>query len=191
MRLATYKVGIRKSGTNLLNVGAGTAPQTFNVLETEVGARPTSGAEINIKDFASSGETVNVGDIVKYVNLFIQVCPRLEQGAPLNHVGWLEWAFVMVKESETTVPITNLGVQTLAVVCTNMFRNECIYTGAVPTGTTQGNYLAIQIKVPKFKQKIRMGDEWRLITSFRSSLSTDVTTDTIRLVRSFMYKCYS
>ncbi len=191
MGIAKYKVAVQHSGTFVQNVGNGSAPDQFEIMETEAGLRTTTGAPQTIKDSASTQEVCNIGDIIKYINLFIQICPRPDIGVLANQLGWLEWALVMVKESEADVPITQLGTQTLGNVCTNMFRNECIFTGCIPTGSRQGNYQAIKIKVPKFKQKIRFGDEWRLITSFRSSTSVDVTTDTNRLIKSFMYKSYS
>ncbi len=191
MGIAKYKTAVQHCDTFQDNVGAGTIPQTMVVLETEGGSRSVSGAQVTIKDFATTGETINVGDIVKYINLFLQITPRISVGVDNNKIGWLEWGIVMVKESETTVPITQLGVLTLANVLTNMFRNECIYTGAVAVGLQQANYAEIKIKVPKFKQKIRLGDEWRFVTAWRSSNATDTTTDTMRLVKSFMYKSYS
>ncbi len=185
------KVGIAHADTKLLNNGPGSVPDTFPVLETTAGQRDVTGDTQVIQDNATTGEQVRVGDIVKYINLFIQTCPRPDQGADANHTGWLEWALVMVKESETTVPITDVGIQTLGVICNHMFRNECIFTGAIPCGITQSQFAQIKIKVPKFKQKIRIGDEWRFITYFRSSLSTDSLTTTQRTIKSFMFKAYS
>ncbi len=175
----------------MANVGQGTTAQTFPILETEAGTRTTTGATQTIKDSASTGEVCEVGDIVKYVTLYLQAAGRQSVANPFNINGWIEWAFVCVKESETAVPNTQLGVQTLADVCMKMFRNECIYTGAVPIGEAIPNYAEIKIKIPKLKQQIKLGDEWRFITSIRSNNSADVSTDRIRLIKSFSYKCYS
>lgn len=191
IRLSQTKTAIQHSGSFLENLGFASSPDQFEIMVTETGGRTASGVGQTTKESATTDVVCNIGDIIKYVNLFIQICPRPGTGAALNQVGWLEWAFVCVKESEANVPPTQLGVQTLGDVCTKMFRNECIYTGAIPTGSTQANYAEIKIKIPKFKQKIRIGDEWRFISFFRSSLSTDMTDDTNRLVKSFMYKCYS
>lgn len=191
MGITRFKTGIQHADSKLFNAGHGSVPDTFEVLETEGGLRTTTGGTQTIQDSASTGEVVRVGDIVKYINLFLQCSPRPEIGTAQEKVGWVEWAFVMVKESETTVPITDVGTQTLGVICTNMFRNECIYTGMMPVGSTQANSQAITIKVPKFKQKIRMGDEWRFITEWRPSLSTSTSTGNMRFVKSFMYKTYS
>ncbi len=189
--ITRFKTGIQHADTLLSNIGPASIPTTFEVLETEGGTRSVTGATQTIQDSASTGEVVRVGDIVKYINLFIEIAPREAVATPTNRAGWLEWALVMVKESETTVPITSTGTQTLGTICTNMFRNECIYTGAVPVGRDVPNFAAIKIKVPKFKQKIRLGDEWRFICYARSNNSADVATDAYRLVQSFMYKTYS
>lgn len=185
------KTPIQHADTVLANVGAGTVPQEQDILLTETGSRTTTGATQTTKSFASTAEVVNIGDIVKYINLFVEICPRQNVGVPSNHSGWLEWAIVMVKETETAVPITQTGSLTLGVICNNMFRNECVFSGAIPCGQTQSNSAEIKIKVPRSKQRIRIGDNWRFVTYWRSSSSTDVTTDTIRLVKSYMYKSYS
>ncbi len=191
MGVTKYKVGIQHADTKLVNSGSGSIPDTFEIMETEAGLRSTTGATQTIQDSASTGEVCRVGDIIKYVNLFVETGPRNNQGVAQDRTGWLEWAFVCVKESETTVPITAVGTQTLGVICTNMFRNECIYTGSIPTGVDQTNYASIVIKIPKFKQKIRLGDEWRFITYFRAVNSASVGTVETRQVKSFMYKTYS
>ncbi len=191
MAITKFKVGIQHADTKLLNSGSGSVPDTFEIMETEGGIRSLTGATQTIQDSASTGEVCRVGDIIKYVNLFIETGPRNNQGVAQDRNGWLEWAFVCVKESETTVPITTIGTQTLGVICTNMFRNECIYTGCIPHGVDIPNYAEIKIKIPKFKQKIRLGDEWRFITYFRATSSTASGTVETRQVKSFMYKTYS
>ncbi len=180
---------MQHAGTVVASVGAGTVPQEQVILKTEAGPRNVTGANQDVTAERDTGNKCNVGDIIKYVNLFIGVASK---SAPVNNegAGWLEWAFVCVKESETNVPITTMGVQTLGVVCTNMFRNECIFTGAVPVGLSQPNIANISLKIPKTKSTIRIGDEWRFITSFRDLKSTGVSTDTMRLIKSFIYKGY-
>ncbi len=185
------KIAIKHSDTNLDNVGAGTAPLSFNVLETEGGARTLTGGTQVIKDSADIGEICNVGDLVKYVTLFIQAGTRPDKATPQDRTGWIEWAFCCVKESETTVPITDIGIQTLGSVCQHMFRGECIYTGAIPIGDTQPVVAEISLKIPKSKSQIKLGDEWRFITSMRSVTSTSASTDVVRILKSFSYKCYS
>ncbi len=185
------KVGIKKSGTFVENQGHGSAPDQFEIMITEGGARNIAGATTDIKANANTAELCNVGDTIKYVTLYLQVAGRPSLADPNNIPGWVEWAFVCVKESEANVPITQLGVQTLGDVCMKMFRNECIYTGCLSVGQHNPNNQEIKIKIPKVKQKIRLGDEWRFITFVRSNLSTDTSTDRIRIIKSFSYKCYS
>lgn len=188
--LTRLKVPIQHAGTFIGNQGGATAPHSMTIVETETGARTTTGTAQSTKSFASTDETCNIGDTIKYVNLFLQAASReVETGDDRN--GWLEWALVCVKESETAVPITQLGTLTLGQVCTNMFRNECIFTGAMPIGLTQGNYLPIKIKIPRSKQKLRIGDQWRFITYFRDVKATSTSTSAIRVIKSYMYKSYS
>ncbi len=175
----------------MANEGQGSAPDQFEIMVTEGGARNIAGATTTIKENATTAETCNVGDTIKYVTLYLQCAGRQSVANPFNINGWIEWAFVCVKESESNVPITNTGTQTLADICMKMFRNECIYTGAVPIGEAIPNYAEIKIKIPRQKQKIRLGDEWRFITFVRSNNSADTVTDRIRIIKSFSYKCYS
>jgi len=189
MSIGKYKMGIAHADTFLANIGAGTVPQQLEILETEAGTRSLTGGTQTITDSRSTGEVVNIGDVVKYINLFIQIGPRLTESST-DRTGWLEWALIMVKESETDVPITVTGTQTLGVICNHMFRNECIYTGNIPVGAEIPNSANITLKVPKSKQTIRFGDEWRFITSFRSVSSTSTSTTAVRLIKSFMYKAY-
>lgn len=182
------KMGIAHAGTLLSNIGQGSLPTEFEVLETEAGQRSTTGASQTITDSRSTAEVVNIGDCVKYINLFLQVSSR--QVAITVNMGWLEWAIVMCKESETSIPSTSTGTETLGVIANRMYRNECIYTGAVPVSTNNPVVAEIKIKVPLSKQIIRFGDEWRFYAFYRSNDSADVQTGNIRLIQSFMYKAY-
>ncbi len=190
MGVTRYKTSIAHADTNISNAGSGQTPASTNVLETSGGARTLTGSPQVITDERSTGELCNVGDIVKYVNLFIGAGPR-EASPVADRQGWLEWAFICVKESETAVPITDVGTMTLGTICRNMFRNECIYTGMMPIGRDQSNTMEMHIKIPKFKQKITLGDEWRFVTWFRSTLATSTENAAIRLVKSWMYKSYN
>ncbi len=188
--IAKFKTAVQHSVTSVGNTGAA-AVESFSFLETDVGARTVAGAVQNIKGKATTGDIINVGDIVKYVNLFIECGSRPTIEDPDDRTGWCEYAVVMVKELETAVPTTNLGTSTLGDVCTKMFRNECMWTGAFPIGLAQPNSTAITIKVPKFKQKLRIGDEWRLLLHFRAVDAASVSTTAIRFIMSAMYKSYS
>ncbi len=184
------KLGIQHTDTMVANVGGGTAPASMVVVETDAGARTVDGSSLTIQNDASTARRCRIGDTVKYLNLFIEAAARSGE-ADADTEGWLEWALVCVKESETAVPITQMGVLTLSNICTNMFRNECIFTGVVPVGARQPIVQSIKLKIPNTKSQIRIGDEWRFITAFRPSVSTSVSTTAVRLIKSFMYKCYS
>ncbi len=192
VRLTRGKNPIKHADTNIINSGSADVPAKTNILETEGGARTVTGATQTITSSRDTGEVCNVGDIVKYVNLFIQVGPR-QDGAGLGaeKKGWLEWAVVFVKESETDVPITSVGVQTLGAICNHMYQNECILTGAIPVGLEQPNYAQITIKVPSTKCQIKLGDEWRFIHYWRSTDSTAQGTAEVRVIKSWMYKSYN
>ncbi len=184
------KVAMQHAGTVVTNNGSGSVPHTQVVLLTEAGARNVTGANQDVTAERDTGNKCNVGDVCKYINLFIETGPRTNIDLERDRIGWLEWAFVCVKETETTVPITTMGVQTLGVVCTNMFRNECIYTGMIPVGEKQANSLNISLKIPSTKSTIRIGDEWRFITWFRSVDAASTSIGANRIVKSFMYKGY-
>ncbi len=175
----------KHSGTIIANVGAGSVPQKLIILKTSGGPRSTSGAPQTIQSSSSTDDDCRTGDEVDYTNLHLQAGPRQDIGTGSDRIGWLEWAFVCVRENETEVPTTRIGVQTLGDICTNMYRGECIYTGVVPVGSTQPTVSEIKLKIPKFKRKIKLGDEWRFMTAFRSVLSTSTATDTVRLIKSY------
>ena len=184
-------MAIAHADTNITTTGGGTAPSKTNVLETEAGARTLTGAQQVIQDNANTGELCRVGDTVKYVNLFIEAAPRSTATTPAESMGHIEWAFVCVKETETAVPITNLGTVTLGVICNRMYRNECIWTGDFPIGLNQPNSMHAMIKIPRSKQTIRIGDEWRFIHWFRSWDSTNDDLNNVKVVKSWMFKTYS
>lgn len=190
MAIGRFKTAVQHAETSVGNTGAATV-ESFSFLETDVGARTTGGAEQVIQAEASTGDVVTVGTVVKYVNLFIECGPRSTIEADDDRTGWCEYAVLMNKESDNPIPTANLGTKTLGNVCTNMYRNECIWTGAFPMGTLQPNSTQLVIKVPKFKQTICVGDIWRLVLHFRSVSSTSVSTTAVRFIMSAMYKAYT
>ncbi len=177
------------SGTILSNTGPGSAPAKLIIMETEAGARTLSGAAQTIQSARSTDEICNAGDLIKYLNIFIQVAPR-DVAPTADRNGWLEWAMVTKREADVDIPSSQTGVSTLATIATRMYRNECVYTGFIPVGAQQANGQSISIKIPKPKQKIKIGDTFVLFTYFRGSSAADVSTDTLRLLTSYMYKCY-
>ncbi len=183
------RTAVQHSDSLTLLQGGAKAPDQFEIMQTDVGARTTTGATQNIMSNATTDSTCMVGQIIKFLNLFIQTAP-INTATEEDRTGWLEYALVMVKESETKVPITQLGVTTLGDVCTKMFRNECIWTGNVPIGNAQANSVALHIKVPKSKQKIRVGDLWILYLYFRDVRATSSDLDAVRTIASTIYKAY-
>ncbi len=184
-------VAIKHADTNITNAGNAQTPSKFVFVECEAGARSAGGSEIAITANRTTGETCNVSDTIKYVNLFIECGPRLAATDNDEKTGWLEWAVVLVRENENEVLSTNTGVLTLGSICTNMYRGECVLTGMFPVGAAQANSQAIVVKIPRHKQKLQLGTEWRLVTFFRSVKTTAVDLDAVRLIRSFNYKAYN
>lgn len=189
LKLHQTRSSVQHVDTIVSSVGAASAPATMVVMDLEAGARPTTGGTTTIQVGQGTNEECNMGAVIKYINLFLQAAPRTA-GTVDERNGWIEWALVMCQESDTVVPITLLGTQTLMQVCTNMFGGECIYTGNMPIGSTQPNSKDITLKVPKHKQILKRGDQWRFITSFRDTVVTATETDAIRLVKSFLYKSW-
>ncbi len=188
--IGLFKRGTKHSGTIVDNVGQGSNAVKLVILKTSGGPRSTDGGPMTIQSFSSTDDECKTGDTCKYVNLSLQVGPR--QGlSEDDRTGWMEWAFLCVRENETEVPATNLGTQTLGDICTNMYRGECIMSGVVPVGSTQPAVATIKLKIPKLKQTIKLGDEWRYLTNFRSVSSTSTSTIALRVVKSWNLKVYS
>jgi len=178
---------VKHSGTVIDNMGQGSNAQSLIVLKTTGGPRSVDGSPQTIQSSSSTEEDCRTGDTVKFINLLVEVAPRTTVATDADRVGWLEWAFMCVRENETAVPSTRLGVQTLGDICTNMYRGECIYTGVVPMGLTQPATAVIKLKIPKTKHNIKLGDEWRFVTFFRAVSSTSTSTIAVRLVKSFNF----
>ncbi len=186
-RSMNRKRGVKHSGTLIANIGQGSNAISLVVLKTGGGPRSNDGQPQTIQSFSSTDEDCKTGDTCKYVNLNIQAAARPDTGTESNKTGWIEWAFVCVRENETAVPSTRLGVQTLGDICTNMYRGECIFTGQFPVGTAQPAIETIKLKIPKTKTSIKLGDEWRFVTFFRATSSTASGTTEVRIVKSFNY----
>ncbi len=187
------KVSVKHSSTLLDNTGAGVGSFfRHQIYVTEVGVRNTSGAVQTVKDFATTGDDVNIGDVVKYVNICLEACPR---GAnPTNdndNCAWLEWAVVWQQERSTPVTVANIGLETLGVLCSRSYRENCLMTGCFPIGTKQAMSQDIKIKLPQKCVKIKIGSLLQIFCYVRTSSSTDVRTDSHRLIASSHFKCYS
>ncbi len=181
------KAGVKHAGTLLANSGAGSVPTKFTIIETDVGPRDENATQI--QSSATTAEICMTGTLIKFVNIHIQCASRV--GTEDERMGWLEYAAVWKRESETDLTITELGTQTLGQTATNRYRNDCIWTGFVPIGLTQPNGVNLQLKMPKSKQFLKIGEEFVLFTFFRSQNSASVATTSIRQVLSFNYKAYN
>ncbi len=181
------KKGVKHSGTLIANVGQGSNVTRLDIMLTSGGQRSTDGSSQTIQSSANTEEICRTADIIKYVNLFIQAGARPDIGTPEARTGWIEWAFICVREDEKDVPTTQLGTQTLGDICTNMYRGECIYTGSIPVGNAQPITQPISLKIPQSKATIKLGDSWRFLTFFRAVSSTAAGTTNIRLLKSFNY----
>ncbi len=185
--LTRGKSSTKKADSFIDTTGPASPPEIFEVLVTEGGARTVDGLEQTITANRTTGETVNIGDIVKYVNLMITVAPRLDN---VQSIGTLEWAFVCHREIDPDPPITNVGTEMLGVICTRMYKEDCVYTGCMPVGMKQTACQAIQLKIPPKHCKIVQGDQWHLYMYFRTASSTETGTTNVKLVCSFNYKSY-
>lgn len=190
LKLYQTRTGVKHSDTGITIHGSGSAPSELVLMNTDVGARTTTGGTQNIQDTATTDNTVTVGSIIKYVNLILCTASRPVETTTDNSIGWLEYAIVCVKETETSMPITLVGTNTLMDLAQKMYRNECIWTGAMPVSNTVPNQNNLVIKIPKHKQKITVGDEWRLYFYYRDTLATEAGTITHKTVNTVMFKSY-
>ena len=190
IRRTMGKDAIKKSGTLISLIGPSTAPipQMDIVIVPE---RSSAGGITTIRDLQDTDVQCNVGDVVKYVNLRIQVGPHGPSGEPEDdESGWLEWAVVKRKEGTLQIQNTNIGTNTLGDVCTKTFRGDTLLHGAIPVGGDQPNVTDIVIKIPKIFCKLQQGSGLRLYFYFRSTNNASVATDLVGVVTSFYYKNY-
>ncbi len=187
----SFKSAVKHSGTFVESVGQGSNVTTLTILKTGGGPRSDDGSPQTIQSFSDTKDDCKTGDHCKVVNLKIQAGARPHIGSPEFRTGWVEWAFLCVRESEKTVPSTNLGTQTLGDICTNMYRGECIYTGEFPIGDAQPAVERIMLKIPKSKTKMKLGDEWRFLTFFRAVDVTATGTANVLMIKSWNLKVSS
>lgn len=169
-------------------IGPGTAViPSHKMRDTESGLRDPAGASSNIQANRTFGEECNIGDTCSYINIHIQAGPRVVTANNTIQTGWIEWGFVCHKGSDPAPLKTNLGTMTLGNVLTNFFREECIYTGAVPVGGSQPAAAEIVLKIPPKKRVLRAGDEWTLFFLPRTVDSVDTATNTFKVITSCNY----
>jgi len=187
VRRTMGKDPIKKARTVISNQGNGSPPDALQVFT--VPERSADGGSVTIRDSQNTGTIANVGDICKYVHFVIQAANRDTNVEP-GDSGWLEWAITYERESQTVIPSTNIGTITLGTIAQQMFRGDCLMTGQIPIGSIQPITQEIMIKIPKNKVKLQLGSNMQFWTYFRSTDSTDMRTDSIRLVKSLFYKLY-
>ncbi len=181
------KSGVKHAGTLLANIGSGIGTITKQII-IESSSGTNSENVFELQDSAFSDETCRSGDCIKYVNIHIQVAPR---GSDDTRNGWLEYAVVWKREDVADVSNTRIGILTLGTIATNFYRNKCIWTGFIPVGKAQANGTQLRLKMPKDEKYLKDGREFVLFVYYRSNLSTDVTTDSTRVILSYNYKAYS
>jgi len=182
-----------KKSTTIVNVlGQGSAAPAKLEIVT-VPARTGSGANVTIRDSQDIDNIANVGDLIKYTNICIQIGPR--EGDETNETlvinnGWLEYAVVFQRERDQAMQSSQLGLHTLGDVATKQYRGDCIFTGCIPIGAQQSNSLDLKIKIPANKVKLQLGSNLSLFCHFRSVSSTDLRSDSHKLIMSALYKLY-
>ncbi len=145
----------KHSDTLVAVIGPATATvSALIVRDTEQGARSEAGDTDTIQLGRGNNEECNQGDMCKFVNIHLQVAPRL--ASEVDTPGWVEWAFCVMKESDLDPTVTNKGTNTLGDICTKYLRNQCIFTGAVPLGQRQAIVQEISLKIP---------DKWQRLTT--------------------------
>ncbi len=192
-RQTSGKVPIKHSSTLLANIGPGDG-SFFNheIFKTRVGARTGAGSTQTMRDSSNNEEICQVGDVIKYVNICLECSPR---GADSTNIkddsGWLEWAVVWQEEDDIDPNVSNIGVSTLGVICSHMFRQNCLLTGCFPVGSRQSMVQDIKIKLPRKCTRLRQGSFLSIYCYIRGSSSTDTRTDSNRLLVSSHFKSYS
>ncbi len=181
---------IKKSVTKVDTIGNGSNVNGFTLMSS-ASTRSADGSLTTVRDSQTTGLSANIGDILKYVNICIEAASRneMEQGEE-NDNGWLEWGVVYQQETSGFPGATNLGVQTLGDILVKTFRGNCLLTGCIPVGKAQPITQDIKIKIPQKYCKVQQSSILQLFYYFRSVNSTDLRTDSTKVVLSAIYKLY-
>ena len=180
------KTGVKHAGTLVDNIGSANITK-YDIIVTDAGARQET--DQVIQGNATTDEVCRTGDLIKFVNLHIQIAGR--DVADPETMGWLEYAAVWKREAEADISTTELGTLTLGTVATNLYRNDCIWTGFIPVGLNQPNGVSLALKMPKTKQFLKLGEEFILFLHFRSQFASGTSAISQRLIVSHNYKAYS
>ncbi len=186
-RKTAGKTSIKHAGTLISAQGSGSIPTKLVLVDTNAGARTE--ATQQIKADSGTDEECNTGDIVRYVNIHLQGASR--NPTDNNTIGWLEYAVVCKRDSEPDISIAQTGTLTLGVIATNLYRNDCLWTGFFPIGASQPNGAELRIKIPDAWATLKIGFEYVLFTWFRSQNSASMSTDAVRQISSYNFKAYS
>ncbi len=186
-KLTRGKSGTKHAGTLLANIGPESVPTKLIIIESSAGQRQENIFEL--QDNAFSDETCRSGDLIKFVNIHIQAASRNEAGA--DNRGWIEYAVVWKREGEADVTTARLGTLTLGTVATNLYRNDCIWTGFIPIFNAGSHGAELSLKMPKTKQFLKVGEELVMFVSYRAQSATALGFDDNRVILSYNYKAYS
>jgi len=186
-KLTRGKKGVKHADTLITTSGSGSVPTKQVIVQSDAGNRVEDSS--TIQSNATTSEICRIGDLVKFVNIHLQVASR--DFVAGDSVGWLEYACVWKRQEETDLTIAELGTLTLGTVATNRYRNDCIWTGFIPVGSNQPNGANLALKMPKAKMYLSMGEEFVLFTFFRSQNAASAQVNSIRSVTSYNYKAYS
>ncbi len=178
----------KMSSTFLVNLLATPVQDEIIIPTTNVG---TSGVG-DVLETADTRRTVSPNSIIKFLNLKFQCAIRAGVGEVNS--GWFEYAIFILDQQEATPTINGgfasaFGTQTIGNTATNLFRNQCIWTGCAPVSPELPIVVDLKLKIPPQFCKMRRGQWFLFVIAFRSHDSTDTTTS-LRVVYSHNYKCY-
>ncbi len=183
---------IKHASTLVDNTGPGVGSFFGHVVYNTALQRDSTGGVQTIREESTTESRIEVGDIIKYINICLQCSPRGAEPTNLpDNCAWLEWAVVWQRERNLFPTVANIGVATLGTIASHMYRENCFMTGCFPIGTRQAMSQDLKIKVPKRCCKIHLGDRITVLCYVRTSLSTDARTDSHRLIASSHLKVYS
>ena len=186
------KVPVKHASTLVDNTGAGVGSFFGHVVYAVGPSRAAAAGVQTIQDASTTEQLVQIGDIIKYVNICLEAAPRGAEPTNLpDNCAWLEWAVCWQRERNTFPTVANIGVATLGVLASHFYRENCLMTGCFPIGTRQAMSQDIKIKIPKRCCNIKMGDRITILCYVRTSLSTDMRTDSHRLIASSHFKTYN
>jgi len=189
-RVTMGKDPIKHSSTLVSVIGNGSNVTGVQLITTRAGDRSLDGASSTIQDSASNAQIVILSTIVKYITVHLQAAVTTA-GNDSSTQGWIEWAVVWRDEVSVQPPSTNFGTQTLGNICTNMYRGDCLLTGNFPVSVNLPNSQDILVKLPKKCVKWKQGAELKLYAIFRDADTTNLETDTVKLITSNNFKGYN